>query len=67
MNWRIIGTLIAKDFSLFFRSKLFTALTILGVVMFIVIYFVMPKSVSETYAIGLYAPDLPPVVRCLTE
>ena len=61
MNWRLIGTLAAKDVSLYFRNKLFTMLTILGLVMFIVIYFVMPKTVDATYQIGVYAPELPPV------
>ena len=61
MNWHLIGTLAAKDVSLYFRNKLFTMLTILGLVMFIVIYFVMPKTVDATYQIGVYAPELPPV------
>ena len=65
MNWRIIGTLIAKDFSLFFRKKLFAALTIFGLIIYIVLYFVMPNSVSETLKIGLYAPVVPPVFNQL--
>ena len=56
MNWGIIRTLIAKDASLFFRKKLFLMLTALGFVFYIVIYFVMPNTVSETLKMGLYAP-----------
>jgi ABC-2 type transport system permease protein len=56
VNWRIISTLIAKDFSLFFRKKLFTVLTVVGLVFYIFIYFVMPGTVNENLEIGLYAP-----------
>lgn len=61
MNWRIIGTLIEKDFSLFFRKRFFAALTIFGLVIYIVLYLVLPGSVDETFKIGLYAPVVPPV------
>lgn len=56
MNWHVIIALIAKDFSLFFRNKLFAALTAVGLVFYIVIYFVMPSTVNENLEIGLYAP-----------
>jgi ABC-type transport system involved in multi-copper enzyme maturation permease subunit len=56
MNWRIISTLIAKDFSLFFRKKMFTVLTVIGLVFYIIIYFVLPVSVEEDLEIGLYSP-----------
>ncbi len=60
MNWRIIGTLTAKDFSLFFRKKLFAVLTVIGFAFYLTIYFVMPATVNEDLEIGLYAPvDLP--------
>lgn len=61
MNWRIIGTLVSKDLSLFFRKKLILALTALGLVFYLIIYFVMPSSVNENLEIGLYAPVIPPV------
>ncbi len=56
MNWRIITTLIAKDFSLFFRKKFFAIVTVTGLIFYIVIYFVMPGTVNENLEIGLYAP-----------
>lgn len=65
MNWRIIGTLVSKDISLFFRKKGILALTIMGLVLYIVIYFVMPASASDNLEIGLYAPKLPPVFEML--
>jgi len=63
MNWRIIRALVAKDLSLFFRNRFFTIVTILGLVFYIVIYFVMPKSVNENLEIGLYAPVMLPALE----
>jgi ABC-2 type transport system permease protein len=67
MNWRIIGTLAAKDLSLFFRKKGILALTILGLVFYLVIYFVMPDTVDESLKIGVHASGLPPIFEQLPE
>jgi len=67
VNWRIIGTLVSKDLSLFFRKKGILALTILGLVFYLIIYFVMPGTVNENLEIGVYAPGLPPVLQHLPE
>ena len=67
MNWRIIGTLVSKDLSLFFRKKGILAITILGLVFYLIIYFVMPGTVNETLKIGIHAPGLPPVFEHLPE
>lgn len=67
MNLRIIGALISKDFSLFFRNRFFALVTVLGIVAYISIYFVMPSSVDESLKIGLYAPVMPPVFEQLQE
>ena len=60
MNWRIVGAIVAKDFSLFFRNRFIAVITGLSIVMFLVVYFVMP-SATAAYEFGLYAPVLPPV------
>jgi len=60
VNWRIIGALVAKDFSLFFRNRFFALVTALGLIAYLVIYFVMPSSVNENLEIGLYAPVMLP-------
>lgn len=68
MNLRIIGALVSKDFSLFFRNRFFALVTALGLVVYLVIYFVMPSSVNESLAIGLYAPgDIPPAFDQMQE
>ncbi len=61
MNPRIMAALVRKDLALFSRNRFFMVLTALGLVAYIVIYFVMPSSVDETLKVGLYAPGgLPP-------
>jgi ABC-2 type transport system permease protein len=67
MNRRIIGALISKDFTLFFRNRFFALITILGVAVYLVIYFVMPKSVDESLKIGLYAPVTLPAFEQMQE
>ena len=60
MNFGIIRSLAMKDVMLFFRNRFFALITVLAVVMYIAIYFVMPSTVDETLEVGLYAPVLPP-------
>ncbi len=67
MKLRVIGALISKDFSLFFRNRLFALVTALGIITYLVIYFVMPSSVNESLKIGLYAPVVPPGFEQLQE
>jgi ABC-2 type transport system permease protein len=68
MNPRIIGSLVGKDISIFFRNRFFALVTVIGVIAYIVIYFVMPKSVDDTLKIGLYAPlNLPASIQLKEE
>jgi ABC-2 type transport system permease protein len=55
MNWPIVRALVAKDFTLFFRNRFFAFVSVLGIVAYIILYFIMPASVNETMDIGLYA------------
>jgi len=61
MNWPIVRALVAKDLTLFFRNRFFAFISVLGIVFYIGIYFIMPSSVDEALDIGLYAPVLPPI------
>ena len=67
MNLRIIGALIAKDLSLFFRNRFITVITVFGIIFYLVIYFVMPSSVDESLEIGLYAPVMLPAFEQIQE
>ncbi len=65
MSWPIVRALIAKDYTLFFRNRLFAFISVLGIVFYIIIYFVLPSSVNEELDIGLYALVIPPVFEQL--
>ena len=56
MNWHIIRAMASKDFTLFFRNRFFAVVTVIGLVFYLLIYFVMPKTVDETLEIGMYSP-----------
>ena len=60
MSRPIVRALVAKDFTLFFRNRFFAFVSVLGIVFYITIYFVLPSSVNEELDIGLYAPIIPP-------
>lgn len=68
MNWDVIRTLVAKDVTLYFKNRFFAFVTVLALVAYIVMYFLMPSTVDETLEIGLYAPAAPPsFVQQLTD
>jgi len=59
MNLRALTALVVKDVKLFFANRFFAFVTLLGLVAYIVIFFLLPKEVDETLALGFYAPALP--------
>ena len=62
MNWHIVKTLLIKDAKLYFRNQLFAVITVLGIVMYIVIYFLMPNHVEDTISVLIYTPSaIPPI------
>jgi len=63
MNWQMVKALIAKDFKLYFRNRFFALITVLALVAYVVIYFLMPSTVDETLEMAVYAPVLPPVLE----
>jgi ABC-2 type transport system permease protein len=65
MNPGVIRTLVAKDFALFFRNRFYAYITVLGLVFYLVIYFVLPSSVEEDLELALHAPVIPPVFEML--
>jgi ABC-2 type transport system permease protein len=67
MNFGVIKALVAKDFALFFRNRFYSLITVLGIITYLIIYFVMPSSVDEELEIGLYAPVLPPVFEVIQQ
>ncbi|UCG25996.1 MAG: ABC transporter permease [Chloroflexota bacterium] len=63
MTRRIVATLLRKDFTLYFRNRFFAFVTILGLVFYAAIYYVMPSSVDEVLKLGFYAPVMPPILE----
>lgn len=59
MNWRTIRTLVAKDIFLFFQNRFFAFITVLALVFYALIFFLMPSQVDETVEMALYAPAPP--------
>ena len=52
----MIGALIWKDIKLFFRNQFFSVMTILGVIAFIGVFYLMPGTLDDTIAIAVYLP-----------
>lgn len=68
MNWGIIRALVSKDFFLFFRNRFIGIVTVIGILFYILFYFLMPKAVDENLEIGLYAPvEFPAFEQVQTE
>ncbi len=67
MKWASIFTLVGKDLKLFFRDRFFAFITVLGLVFYIGVYWVMPDSVDEQIGLGLYAPTLPAEILAMME
>lgn len=66
-RWPIVRALLRKDLTLFFRNRFFAYITLLGMVFYIIIYFVMPKTVDETLELGVYSAALPEAVLTLLD
>jgi len=67
MNWPIVWTLVVKDLRLYFRNQFFAFISILGLVAYIGIYYLLPGNVNETIKIGLYASQAPPLFEEMEE
>ncbi|MFC1945720.1 ABC transporter permease [Chloroflexota bacterium] len=61
MNRSVIAALVLKDLALFRRNRFFAVMTVVGLVFYLVIYFVMPSSVDDTIKLGIHAPGLPAI------
>jgi len=65
MNARIIRALLKKDFSLFMNNRFYMLMTIVGLVFYVGIYFVLPSKADEKISLAMYAPALPPAFEML--
>jgi ABC-2 type transport system permease protein len=58
-----ITTLLKKDLLLFSRDRFYFLITVVGILMYFVIYFIMPQTMNEQMKMALYAPGIPGLVN----
>lgn len=66
MNFRTMRALLKKDLALFLSNRFYLLITVLGLVFYIGIYFLLPQTADEKLKLGIYAPVLPPAFQQLT-
>jgi ABC-2 type transport system permease protein len=62
MNPRIIAAIVGKDLRAFTRDRFFFFITVIGLIAYAVMYFVIPSDVDETVSLGVYQEDLDPIL-----
>jgi hypothetical protein len=60
MSAAVIRALIKKDFTLFMSNRFYMLITLVGMVFYIGIYFVLPTGVDEKLSLAMHAPVVPP-------
>ena len=53
----MIGTLVVNDVKLFFRHRFFAIVTAIGVVFYLVIYFLLPNQVDQSLGMAFFIED----------
>lgn len=56
-----LATLVKKDLVLFTRDRFYFLITVIGIAMYIIMYFIMPQVLEETLKLGIYAPGIPEI------
>ena len=66
MNGRAVRALLKKDVALFLSNRFYFLITIVGMVFYVGIYFLLPRTIEENLKLAIYAPVLPPAFGQLT-
>jgi ABC-2 type transport system permease protein len=66
MNMRAVRALLKKDLALFVSNRFYFLITVVGLIFYIGIYFLLPRNVNENLKLAMYAPVLPPAFEQLT-
>jgi ABC-2 type transport system permease protein len=66
MNTHIVRALLKKDISLFMSNRFYMLITVIGIVFYVGIYFILPSRVDEKLSLAMYAPVVPPAFTALT-
>lgn len=67
MNAYIIKALLKKDLALFTSNRFYLLITVVGIVFYIGMYFILPAHVDEKLSLAMYAPVAPPAFTQLME
>lgn len=54
---RIIAAIVAKDLRELSRDRFYMIISVLGIVFYVAIFWVLPNSVDETISLGVHSPD----------
>jgi ABC-2 type transport system permease protein len=63
MNRDLLSAIIGKDFKLYFSNRFFALVTVLSLVAFTALYFLLPNSVDETLELGLTMAGMPAALQ----
>lgn len=63
IDFNLVKILIKKEIKLFMNNGFFTVITVLGLVFYLLTFFLLPKTVNETLEFGIYAPTMPPILQ----
>jgi ABC-2 type transport system permease protein len=58
----IVATIVAKDIKAFSRDKIWVMLSIIGLVAYVAVFYLMPDSVGESITVGVHEYDLEEVL-----
>ena len=67
MNIRLIRALLKKDIALFTSNRFYLLITIVGLIFYTGIYFILPAQLDEKLSLAMHAPVVPPAFAQLTE
>lgn len=65
-RWGIIGAIIRKDMVEFSRDRLWVFLSVLGLVVYVLLFWVTPGSVNETLVVGVHGQGLEQALEEIT-
>ncbi len=63
----IIWSIVIKDFREYSRDKLWIFLTLLGLVFYVVVFWLLPSTVDETITVGIYQTGMDEVIEQYAE
>lgn len=66
MSTRVIRALFKKDLALFVSNRFYLLMTVIGLVFYIGIYFILPAQLDEKLSLAICAPVVPPAFSELT-